>query len=796
MQHGPSVELAWDESGRRGTRYSPRAVRRLASSEDRVTDDSSDTLVSAARRKPFKIRHLMAGPPLPATDDYGEESEYSSSSSSSTCAGRSVSGWRGSLRPAPAPGSVFAVVSTAVVLLCSGALLYLYVNWSNDRLGQVAAATRPAAAVAGGAEAGSTSSVSAATSTALDNGTLLTTTAESPEPEAVPAAPQRPLRGVCLSRFCLAHSSYLEGYLDWAADPCADFYAFVCRRRRQSSDALLVAHAERALLEGFRGGRAPPLLDQCLKNPEPPAGVQRRLLRELLEDVGLGSWPFRNNRDHVDVFRVTATLARDLGLEALLSVELLHNPAAETLVAVGEPDLLIGQHRRLPRWYTDGVAAAFRIGGGVAEPNASIGVRDFSEKLAEISSSRGDEDFVASRFRITSVASYAAYKPLLSLVLRGLVTVRDQTRLLVKSDRYLRALRSVLQMTRASSALNYLGFRLVVHMSPLLGDEFRELWDLRLRQLGGTPSTSWPRWKRCLRHLEPLLQDVYMTAFARLLDAKLELSALAALASELKGRLVASLSSLPWMAAVDRPRARNVLAAVRVRFFYLRPSGPQHVHHRPMPGRLLTAYRDACRSTLSARLSAGGRWKGSVFDTWPRWDWASGSVFVPAALLDLGQLADEESLGVQVPRLASRLARSLLQAVHQRSHAFGRVEWSLNTTAGLHRLEACLDARISDVSSARRWLDNAALSPAQAQFAAYLRERRVPMGDSLRRGLTTRQLFHVLLATSLCAGPSEEARARVNQPLRNSVSFAALWNCTQEAPMNAERRCPIWSSSQ
>ncbi|XP_075723301.1 endothelin-converting enzyme 1-like [Rhipicephalus microplus] len=789
-----AVDLAWDEPARRGGRYSPRAVRRLASlSEERVTDDSSDTLVP---RRPFRYRMR--------DDDYGEESEYSSGSSSEVSSARprksgssGVLGWSGS----PAPGSVFAVVSTAVVLLCSGALLYLYVNWSNDRMGQqqLAAATKRApAAAASGASAVPSSSPAAENAT-----TEAASKQDSESSTEIPSQPEQrqqkeqpsPLHSVCLTRFCLAHSSYLEGFLDWAADPCADFYAFACSRRRRASDALLVARTERALLEALRA-RPPPLLGLCWK------GATRtglRQLRELLEDVGLAGWPYRNNRDHVDAWRVAATLTRDLGLDALLAVELLQTGNGQTLVTLGEPDLLIGQHRgrRLPRWYTDGAAAAFRLVGGSGEPNASAGVRDFSEKLAEISSSRGEDDFAASRFRVTTAASYAAYKPLLSLVLRGLVTVHDQTKLLVKSDRYLRALRSVLQMTRASEVLNYLGFRLMVHVSPLLqGEELRDLWQLHLKG-AMAPTTGWPRWKRCLRLLEPLLQETYMSALAPLLDPRL--ASLSALAAELKGRMVASLPSLPWMSASDRARARNVLSAVRVRFSYTPyAASPAQRHHQRAPvARLLPAYRDACRSSLAARL--GGRWKGSVFDTWPRWDWASGSVFVPAALLDLGQPADQQSLGV--PRIASRLARSLLQAVHQRSHALGRVEWSLNTSTALHRLQGCLDAQRGGpepdgLSSLRHWLDSASLAPAQAQFSAYLRESRVAMGDTLRRGLTARQLFHVLLATSLCDGREPEAQERVNQPLRNSQEFATLWNCSLGSPMNPNRRCTLWSVAQ
>ncbi|KAH9376019.1 hypothetical protein HPB48_005675 [Haemaphysalis longicornis] len=764
MQHGARAGLGRTRPPREALFAAGCAPAR--SLEDRVTDDSSETLVST-RHKPYLLRKLRH-----KDDDYGEESEYSSSSSGGSTAARAPFGWGSNSKTSPAPGSVFAVVSTAVILLCSGALLYLYVNWSNDRLGHMAGASQRAVAVAVTSSDLNSSPVSGTTS-GTDNASSPNSTTEA----AVTASQKSVVHSACLSRFCLAHSAYLKGYLDWAADPCVDFYDFVCHRRRQSSDAQLVARTERALVEAMRGSRAPPLLEQCWKGSE---STLRRQLRELLEEVGLGGWPFRNNRGRIDVAR---------------PARCWWPSASRTCSSAGT------RNAGFPRWYTDAAAAAFRIIGDSKEANASAGVREFSEKLAEVSSSRGEEDFAASRYRLATVASYSAYKPLLSQVLRGLITVRDRTRLLVKSDRYLRALRSVLQMTRSSDVLNYLGFRLIVHLAPLLGDDFRELWDLRIRQLAGGHEprpAAWPRWRRCLRQLEPLLQDRYMATFGHLLDTKLELASLASLSSELKGRLVSALPTLPWLAPADRPRARNVLASVRVRFFYppVRTGAQQHgVHARP--GRLLAAYRDACRASYAARLA--GRWKGSVFDTWPRWDWASGSVFVPAALLDLKQLS-EESLGVQVPRLASRLARALLEAVHQRSHAFGRLEWSMNTSAALHRTEGCLDAQYGSLgddglASARRWLDNAAIVPAQAQFGAYLRERRVALGDSagLQRGLDTRHLFHVLLAASLCAGTSDrtdQARTRVNQPLRNSASFAKLWNCSYAAPMNPSRRDP------
>ncbi|CAN7999916.1 unnamed protein product, partial [Ixodes hexagonus] len=919
-----SIDYAWDDSPRR-RRYSPRAVKQLVagyadSSDDRSThwEESSETLVSAAAPAftqriagtvgPFlrKLNFLRSdaatstvAPSLRSTttrgatgdpEDYGEESELSSSSrgtapkslwhlNARASSGRSAVSSASTLFNRPTtPNSVFAVISTAVILLCSGALLYLYVNWSNERLVQVAQGKMHHQVVSKRGVEGETAFpragkrkdeiaivTTSVTEMVTENVTTTVTEEENVSKTArSPAAFFKAMtpRGLstasqCLSRFCLAHSSFLEGYLDWNVDPCADFYSFVCPRewRKEhwtSSDAHLSDQVDRILFKTLKGPvssnakrdqKLAGLLGECWKKIVPKSTT--RQLRELLEDVGLPHWPYRNNKDKLDVWKVVATFIRELRLGTLMAVDIERDIAdtAGISLVVNEPDLLIGQYgtkeRRLPRWYGSALVSCFRMFRDIDQNVTVKGVKELSERLSEITSSRGEEAFFASRYRLTTVASYAIYKPLFVFVMRGFLTIRDKTRLLVKSDRYMRALKSVLQMTKTSDVLNYLGFRLLVHISPLLTDEYQEFFNIRMRQLARQKyARPWPRWKRCLRALEPLYQDLYIRAYSSFLDAKIDMAKMVSLGNDIKSHVIVSVGNIPWLSSSDKVKSKNLMSSVQLRFFY--PSSfkkRKNVGFYPtnlpesVPGRLLHSYLESVRK---ANLDHYGdiikneytepakrkSWKGSIFDTYPTFDVQTNTIYVPVAMVDLSELSYEDSFGVQVPRIGGRIIMSLLQAAHQRSYSFGRVEWSLNSSMALHNIEICLATQYKNISNemaaekirgsltaAYNFLDNTALSLAYDVFQKYLRDRRVPIADTGGlRGLTTRHLFYVLYAASMCEKQSTEMtrqefeedtysqpRLRVNIPLQNSARFANMWNCSSTAAMSPRRRCPLWS---
>lgn len=833
--------------------------------------------------------------PASDPDDYGKESEYSSSNTDLRApksiwhirghkqSRRHLGDSSGSFFNRPmATNSVFAVVITAVILLCSGALLYIYVNWSNDRFlhlakGRFQSPIDSKEVVKGGMAippvksgasmpgmSGPHSEASVVDSFANDTSASTTGANSEPTPPALflnPLASKDHVSGkLCISRFCLAHSSYLEGYLDWNVDPCTDFYGFVCSRdgkalRAASSDAYLSDQMERVLFQTVRGDsrsdmiqgkrkeQHTELLEDCLKNTTPKS--TRRQFRELLEDMGLGHWPYRNNKGKVDVWKVAATLIRDLQLETLMSVDIETDVTGSPVptVVVDEPDLLIGQYgskdRRLPRWYTAALVTCFKIFMDTDENSTIKGVKELSEKLAEITSSRGQESFFASRYRLTTVSNYIVYKPLVSFIMRGLFTVRDNTRLLVKSDRFLRALKSVLQMTKSSDLLNFFGFRVLIHVSPFMNEDFANFYVIRMRQVTGQKlSRPWPRWKRCLRVLEPLYQSLYILTYSRFLDAKIEMEKMVSLGNEIKSHMVVSIAKLPWLSSADKVKSMNIVSSVRIRFFYPQSFKKLREYLRSqnnlpssVSGRFLHSYKEGIRKLNlnhynrvllhEARSHERLPWKGSVFNTYPTFDVTTGTIYVPMAIVDLSELSYEDSFGVQVPRISSRIIMTLLQAAHQRSYPFGQLEWSLNSSVALHDTEVCLASQYRNVSyemtaekirnsltAAYNFLDNTVISPAFEVFQKYLRDRRVDVRDTgALRGLTTRHLFYILFAAGLCEKNNLETirkefgedtysqpRLRVNVPLQNSPKFSSLWNCSVNAAMNPRKKCLLWAA--
>ncbi|XP_064485650.1 neprilysin-21-like [Ornithodoros turicata] len=915
-----TVDLVWDSTPRKH-HYSPRTIKKLT--RHKSTDDHSDSdhssetgasegtttrplrkrLAGAIRRLPFlrsdsssSSSSPRTSADVPAQGDLDLETDYGSSRPSSPAkgswywknqvpSGTSSTSTSGMFKRPTTPNSVFAVFSTAIVLLCAGSLLYLYVNWSNDRLamsrhkmpspenmskkdidGETLMPTNDPQQAPGilAPEHTTTHPKPSVTATKISerfNGTLrtLSDTTEPNSPLSTTGSiVKESLRGSCLSRFCLAHSAFLKGFIDWSVDPCGDFYGFVCpvewpSQRAVSSDARLSDQVDRVLYRSFRDRmgvgtrgkvkeKAIALIEDCWRKTVPKSS--RREFREILEDVGIGRWPFKNNKDHVDVWKVAATLIRDLQLDTLMSVDVEEyvTNVVGVVIVINEPDLLIGQYgtkdKRLPRWYYSAIVSCFQMFRDY-DFNATVrGVKEFSEKLSEITSSRGQEDFSANRFRLATVGSYAVYKPLLSFVFRGILTVRDKTKLLVKSDRYLRALKSLLQMTKASDVLNYMGFRVLLHVSPFMTEEYREFYNIRMRQVSGQKYTrSWPRWKRCLRVLEHIFKDLYLFTYARYVDAKVEENKITSFATDVKGHVLTAFGNLPWMVSQDKAKSKNLLASLQIRFFYPKTITKFQENMRyatympPIPGRLLYTYREYTKRTVVDRFSSvinrkGPRinrmfWKGSVFATYPSFDVISHTIYVPMAILDLAELNNEDSFAVQVPRISTRIIMSLLQGVHPRSYSFGKVEWALNTSLSVQNIELCLTMQYRNITNEMvaeklrasltteyNFLDNAAVKPAYEVFMKYLKDHNIGVTDTGGlRSLTTEHLFYILYAHGLCEEGNAEMtrqefqedtysqpRLRVNIPLQNSKRFAKLWNCTLNSPMNPARKCPLWSS--
>ncbi|CAN8018605.1 unnamed protein product [Ixodes persulcatus] len=668
----------------------------------------------------------------------------------------------------------------------------------------------------------------------------------------------------CQTQLCDYMTDRFKASLNWSISPCEDFYDFVCSSWRTkggaslSQDALYSEQVEARLkrlvfdsetnntTDNFPYARQ--LLDMCVKDDNTTDSEKHKNqsthLRRFLAQLGLESWPYQNeSASRVDMWRTNVLMHRHLGIFPLLAVTVEKDPDNETnkLIAIDEPDLLIGlfgtRDTFLPNWYFKVVRAAMKLFSSYKYLTYSDKVLSFSEKLAEITSTRGQRNY-AEEAKITTVHNLASYAQFLGLLFDDITTLTDKTKVLVKNMRYLKALKSLVHATQNPDLLNYLGFRAVLHVSPLLfGEEFAELATIRMRQLTGVRQLRWPRWRSCLRTMEDAMPFVYQRELFKAIGKKVNNDRIIALLNDLKNNLLLAVSNFTWMSAEDKVHSKNILADVKLEVFYpswiKAESDDFYAALLPTPRNgtdtsLLEVYMDFTRKAAEQKLLSIAslesrpqhQWQGSIFDTYPVFDYETRTVYVPLATFNLSLPDNDAALLLQTPRLSTRVMASLIASLHRNSYPIPEQPWLLRTTEDLKSVETCLEDQYKGISNTMHddkvrsrvttkldFLDNAAMEPALAQFRKYVVESGVVMQqDALNLPLSTGQLFHILYTAELCeSGTSEQLRQeltedaftqpklRVIVPLRNMQSFARAWHCNLEDPMNPADKCTLWS---
>ncbi|CAN7989413.1 unnamed protein product [Ixodes hexagonus] len=669
----------------------------------------------------------------------------------------------------------------------------------------------------------------------------------------------------CQTQLCHDMTDRFKASLNWSISPCEDFYDFVCASWRTKDRASLsqdAQHSEQVearlkmlvLASELENGTdnfpyARQLLNMCVNDDNTTTDRDKHKnqwtqLRRFLAKLGLEDWPFQNDTvSRADLWRASVLMHRYLGLFPLLAVTVERDPNNETntLIAIDEPDLLIGLFGTrdvfLPNWYSTVVRVAMKLFSPYKYLTYSDKVLSFSEKLAEITSTRGQRNY-AEEAKITTVHNLASYAQFLGLLFDDITTVTDKTKVLVKNMRYLKALKSLIHATQNADLLNYLGFRAVLHVSPLLfGEEFAELASVRMRQLTGVRELRWPRWRSCLRVMEDAMPFIYQRELFKALGKKVNVERITALLNDLKNNLLLAVSNFTWMSTEDKVHSKNVLAEIKMEVFY--PSWIEaesdDLYAALLPSRgngsnpgLLEDYMEFTRKAAERKLlSIAGlksqhqyEWKGSIFDTYPVFDYETRTVYVPLALFNLSLPDNDAALLVQAPRLATRIMASLIASLHRNSYPIPDQPWVLRTTEGLKDVETCLEAQYRSISNMMHdekirslvtttldFLDNAAMEPALAQFRKYVVDSGVVIQqDALNLPLSANQLFHILYTAELCESGSSELlrqelaedaftqpKLRVIVPLRNLESFARAWHCNREDPMNPVVKCKLWS---
>lgn len=655
----------------------------------------------------------------------------------------------------------------------------------------------------------------------------------------------------CETRVCERESVYLTSYLDWSVSPCDDFYKFVCNHWKSlhpdpasSVDSLRVRRVEEDIYNALTSQtrlsnkliKAQSLVSACVHKPF--AENHRTALLDFMGDVGLRGWPFqRDTKTLTDVWKSTSLLLRNLGLEVLVSVQVEPDPENDEryVIALGDPDLLIGQYgskeSQLPEWYAMAVTSCFKVFTSGKYVDIARRVREFSSRLAEAATDRGSEAFAASRFKLVQLKHQPSLIQLLTFVFANITVVHSRMKVLVKTESYFRDLRTALHVSKGADVLNYLGFRALVHISPLLPDQALEMAALQMKQLTGVRKLSWPRWRRCVRMFERVAPAVFLHAYAEMRRSLPNKDKVWSLLNDIQASFVLAINSAPWMSIDDKLMLRDRLSHIKIEVFHKFVAKRGHKHAAAEfipdvePGNVVTVYRSLARQLMERRLSkikfrrdpSALQWKGSVFDTAPVFDRDSGSIFVPMAMFDAAYMIDRESMLLQVPRVATKVISALFAGIHHGNFPPGKLSWSVDTELGYHDVQKCLQrhyvaAAVDRLRTEKMTqfdvLDSMALLPAFKLFLKHVNQVNIEdYGLLTGLNITVKQLFYILYTKGLCETTdaarlkeqSEESLfhvppERVNGPLRNSFRFPTFWDCASDSPMNPNQKCTIWTS--
>ncbi|KAH7936538.1 hypothetical protein HPB49_000792 [Dermacentor silvarum] len=599
-----------------------------------------------------------------------------------------------------------------------------------------------------------------------------------------------PNRRFCETKVCERESVYLTSYLDWSVSPCDDFYSFVCNHWKNlhpevgsSVDSLLVQKVEEDIYNAMTSQnrannrliKVQSLISACVHKPFTES--HKTALVDFMGDLGLRGWPFqRDTKTLIDVWKSTSLLLRNLGLAVLVSVKVEPDPENDEryIIALGDPDVLIGQYgsqeSALPEWYAMAVTSCFKVFTSGKYVDIARRVREFSARLAEATTDRGSEAFAANRFKLVQLKHHANLIQLLTFLFSNITVVHSRMKVLVKTENYFRDLRNVLHVTKGVDVLNYLGFRALLHISPLLPDQALEMASLQMKQLTGLRRINWPRWRRCIRMFERVTPAVFLHAYADVRQNVPNKDKVWSLLNDIQASFVLAINSAPWMSIDDKLMLRDRLSRIKIEVFHKFVAKRGHKH--------------------------------------------SPAEFVP------------DVQPGNIPRVATKVIGALFAGIHHGNFPAGKMHWSVDTELGYHDVQKCLqrhyaaaDANAaSSLSGGVRLrtekttqfdvLESLSLLPAFKLFLKHV--NKVNIEDyGLLTGLNTtvKQLFYILYTKGLCETTDANRRReqaeesvfrppsdRANGPLRNSFRFPTFWECASDSPMNPNQKCTIWTS--
>ncbi|XP_037288066.2 neprilysin-1 [Rhipicephalus microplus] len=353
---------------------------------------------------------------------------------------------------------------------------------------------------------------------------------------------------VCESPACKARADLILASVNISADPCENFYAYVCNGWKDAhpipEDSPLVSPFTELTLEVNKDLKeileSLPVVQEARTAREKAAVAYHACMmsgsdemeslgavRRVLESNGLSRWPVMNDEDVADIGKLEDMISMT-GLSSLFAVDVakdMDNLTSNILQLGQKSDSTLESLVRHLSEPTSTLASTFmdvtRTAARLLRPNATeeqLGAHvnttlSFMAALNAVQESSEETRRARSNYRKGTIEEFQ--REITGIDLHGLIqdefarvniTIPTNEKIVVNAIRHVNATVQVYLQANLAVVYNYIGFVKVVELLPFASKDFASLVGT-LRHMALGVQTEAPRWKQCVSAVERIMKD-------------------------------------------------------------------------------------------------------------------------------------------------------------------------------------------------------------------------------------------------------------------------------------------------
>lgn len=684
----------------------------------------------------------------------------------------------------------------------------------------------------------------------------------------------------CNTNYCHKEAERIAQSLNKSKSaPCDDFYDFVCHgwlqenpipiRGAKTSFQLDLRERIEAGLSAFVEAESPgPMQKDFTYNMSAikkfvafVRGCQQREsieevgvkpLRRVLADLGLREWPSTRVHEH-NVEEVAGRVMRDMGEPTLFAVSVDWDVAnkSRNIFTIDQPPLpmlrghMLGNAKNLEAYRNLVMTAMALIKPREPLEGLAGDVMNLVHRLARSTKTDKERMKIGTHFlreRLDSLQGKSKWnwQAFLNTILGGTTTVELQDFVRVRTPFYIVHMSRILNTVTTANVYNFIGFQVVLALSPLLFEPAQGIAQLRLRRKFESRGEATTTQKTCLHLVEDAMPLVALHICAAIFN-KLYLPSVERVlytVESIRYFMKAFVDQSYWMEYTAKMVAKHKLSKMKVHIFYppwiMDLSKIDLIYAQAMVNthEIAESYYLARRASMRHYWSRFATrkfepdWVGSAFDTDCTYDCQTNSLYIPMGLFSESVLHSDISAIMSIARPGARIGHAMFGAIDKRgshftvSHMYQKW-WTEETLYRYAQIQSCFTEQYKAIVDRKLHLrltssgnvdiniaDNAIPEVLLEAFHQTVEDLDLEENSFVISGLerfTLKQIFYISYAMGFCEdvrdellkkqilhGTTSPAKYRVNMPFSNLPAFSEAFSCAAGAPMNRTSRCSLW----